>query len=85
MVFKYKKKDAYGAYKLIMHYLLHLEDDDLTIEGVDIRIHDAIKFYKLIKSKNSIKFILTDDGYLYVKFLKIWLEKEPEEPEESLV
>lgn len=54
-----------------MHYLLHLEDDDLMIEGVGFRIHDVMEFYKLIKSKNSIKFILTDAGY----FLKNLVRK----------
>lgn len=75
ILFKYKKKDVYDVYKLIIHYLLHLENGVLIIEGVDFRIHDTIEFYRLIKSKNKLKIILNDDDYLYVKYLKIWLEE----------
>ena len=78
MVFKYKKKDAYDAYKLITHYLMHLEnfeDRGLVIEGVNFRVHDTIEFYRLIESKNKIKIILTDADYLQIKYVKVWLEE----------
>ena len=50
-------------------------DNNLIIEGVDFSIYDRIKFYKLIRSKNKIKIILTNADYLQIKYVKVWLEE----------
>ena len=58
--------------------MLKLLDDSLIIEDVNFSIYDRIELYKLIRSKNKIKIILTDANYLQIKYVKVWLEESLE-------
>jgi len=75
IIFNYKKKNSYNAYRIIYAYVIQQTMEDYIILNTDtkIKIKDSLDFYKLIRKKEKIEVTLLNSDYLQIKNICIKL------------